>query len=102
MKNDSRRAVVVGDLPWRGGRIGKGRHNLLNGRLAGLDSMIGFQPSKTAIQEVVAAFANAPPPPRKIPNDDGTPGIVLHVDCGSDCVMNPLRSEPWGQKSESK
>src|SRR5260370_30937601 len=40
---------------------------------------------------LIAAFAKAP-----VANPDGTTGINLHVDCGSDCTMNPQTGATWG------
>jgi len=34
-------------------------------------------------------------------NPDGTTGIRLHVECGADCVMNPLTGELWGAHSQA-
>jgi probable HAF family extracellular repeat protein len=49
------------------------------------------KPDPEAIALVTEAFAGAP-----VDNPDGTTGITLHVDCGPDCIMNPLNGDPWG------
>jgi len=54
------------------------------------------QPKPGAFDAVVGAFANAP-----VTNPDMTQGINLHVDCGPDCVMNPVTGETWGALSQA-
>jgi uncharacterized protein (TIGR03437 family) len=49
-----------------------------------------------ALALVTQAFANAP-----VNNPDGTTGITLHVDCGSDCIMNPKTNLTWGALSQA-
>ena len=49
-----------------------------------------------ALASVTQAFANAP-----VNNPDGTTGIRLHVDCGADCIMNPVTSQTWGALSRA-
>jgi beta-lactam-binding protein with PASTA domain len=53
-------------------------------------------PKLDAIARVTEAFAKAP-----VTNPDGKPGIVLHVDCGQNCIMNPLTGETWGNYSNA-
>jgi len=36
-----------------------------------------------------------------VPNIDGTNGIHLHIDCGSDCIMNPVTGKLWGAASQA-
>jgi probable HAF family extracellular repeat protein len=55
------------------------------------------KPNPDAIAQLTQAFANAP-----VQNPDGTMGINLHVDCGSDCLMNPKTGENWGDYSTAK
>jgi probable HAF family extracellular repeat protein len=55
------------------------------------------KPNPDAMAAVVAAFANAP-----VENPDGLTGIALHIDCGSDCIMNPLTGDTWGDLSKAK
>jgi hypothetical protein len=54
------------------------------------------KPKLDAIAAVTQAFANAP-----VTNPDGTTGIRLHVDCGADCVMNPVTGELWSSLSRA-
>jgi hypothetical protein len=54
------------------------------------------KPDLSAIAAIVQAFANAP-----VANPDGSTGIALHVDCGSDCVMNPSNGTLWGSLSKA-
>ncbi len=54
------------------------------------------KPKSDAIANVIQAFAKAP-----VMNPDGTTGIHLHVDCGSDCVMNPVTGEFWSTQSQA-
>ena len=49
-----------------------------------------FKPSWRAIKMVTDAFAVAP-----VVNPDGQPGVNLHLDLGSDSVMNPVTHEMW-------
>ena len=55
------------------------------------------KPNPVAIAQLTQAFANAP-----VQNPDGTTGINLHVDCGSDCIMNSKTGETWGDLSTAK
>lgn len=57
---------------------------------------LNFEPDQDALKDVVAAFADAP-----VDNPDGTTGIRLHVDSGSDAVMNPATGAKWGDKSRA-
>ena len=43
---------------------------------------------------IADAFADAP-----VANPDGKPGIALHLDNGSDSVMNPKTGATWGSRS---
>jgi beta-lactam-binding protein with PASTA domain len=52
------------------------------------------KPDPAAIAMLTAAFANAP-----VNNPDGKTGITLHVDCGANCIMNPITGAPWGTQS---
>lgn len=54
------------------------------------------KPKLDAMALVTQAFAKAP-----VTNPDGTTGIRLHVDCGPDCVMNPVTGELWGSRSKA-
>ncbi len=54
------------------------------------------KPKPQAIAIMTQAFENAP-----VNNPDGTTGIHLHVDCGSDCIMNPLTGQTWGALSQA-
>jgi len=54
------------------------------------------QPTLAAVARVTQAFANAP-----VNNPDGTTGVRLHVDCGPNCIMNPLTSQTWGAMSQA-
>lgn len=54
------------------------------------------KPKAAALTLVIDAFRNAP-----VANPDGTTGINLHIDAGSDTVMNPVTGELWGARSES-
>jgi len=55
------------------------------------------RPTLAAMQRVVEAFKTAPV------DCDPTPckGINLHIDCGSDCIMDPRDDTPWGDYSAS-
>ena len=52
------------------------------------------QPTADAMASVTAAFASAP-----VGNPDGFTGVRLHVDCGPDCIMNPVTGATWGDMS---
>jgi hypothetical protein len=54
------------------------------------------QPKPEAINLIVEAFANAP-----VLNPDGSTGINLHVDCGPQCVMDPVANTLWGNASQA-
>ena len=49
------------------------------------------KPNPDAMNMVIQAFANAP-----VENPDGLTGITIHIDCGPDCIMNPLTGDTWG------
>ncbi|MBJ7330928.1 MAG: hypothetical protein JHC95_13585 [Solirubrobacteraceae bacterium] len=59
-----------------------------------MDWMKGKQLSRTELKKVVAAYAAAP-----VDNPDGKQGIRLHVDHGSDSVMDPEKGTTWGKES---
>jgi len=61
-----------------------------------LDTIPGGAVSQTALNEVIAAFANAP-----VGNPDGSTGINLHVDNGPFSFMNPRTGAVWGDKSRA-
>lgn len=63
----------------------------------GLCSYHTHKPNPDAMALVTQAFANAPV---SNPND-GPTGITLHVDCGADCIMNPLTRETWDTFSQA-
>ena len=54
------------------------------------------KPKADALQIVIDTFANAP-----VDNPDGTTGIRIHIDAGSDTIMNPVTGELWGSHSRS-
>lgn len=55
-----------------------------------------LRPDPRAIKIVTDSFAVAP-----VANPDGKPGINLHVDTGSDSIMNPVTGETWGSYSRA-
>lgn len=55
------------------------------------------QPKQRAIARDIDAFAKGPGK-----NPDGTTGIHLHVDCGPDCVMDPVTGAKWGSLSQAQ
>jgi probable HAF family extracellular repeat protein len=55
------------------------------------------KPNPDAMNMVINAFANAP-----VENPDGLTGIAIHIDCGSDCIMNPLTGQTWGNLSAAQ
>jgi hypothetical protein len=59
-----------------------------------LDYMPPHRYAQQAAALVVDAFADAP-----VANPDGHPGITLHLDNGSDSVMNPKTGATWGSRS---
>jgi hypothetical protein len=54
------------------------------------------KPKAAALQTVIDAFENAP-----VSNPDGTTGIRIHIDAGSDTIMDPVTNATWGTRSES-
>jgi beta-lactam-binding protein with PASTA domain len=62
----------------------------------GLCSYHTHKPNPDAMAQLTAAFANAP-----VDNPDRSTGITLHVDCGPDCIMNPLTGATWDSLSHS-
>jgi hypothetical protein len=61
-----------------------------------IDAMTGHALSQTAVDRVVAAFADAP-----VGNPDGDDGIVLHVDNGPTSRMDPTTGAAWGARSDA-
>jgi hypothetical protein len=63
--------------------------------MEGLDAQGVFhshRPRAGAIQLVIDAFGAAP-----VDNPDHKPGIYLHVDCGTNCVADPVVGDIWGR-----
>jgi hypothetical protein len=54
------------------------------------------QPKPEAMERIIQAFADAP-----VSNPDGSTGINLHVDCGPDCIMDPVTGAKWLFESEA-
>jgi hypothetical protein len=54
------------------------------------------KPKLAAMAALQANFATAP-----VTNPDKTPGIHLHIDCGADCIMNPVTGALWGMASKA-
>jgi hypothetical protein len=54
------------------------------------------RPKLAAMAALQANFATAP-----VKNPDLKPGIQLHIDCGSDCIMNPVTGALWGMASKA-
>jgi hypothetical protein len=54
------------------------------------------KPKLDAMADLEGNFATAP-----VKNLDGKPGINLHIDCGSDCIMNPVTGALWGMASKA-
>jgi uncharacterized protein (TIGR03437 family) len=52
------------------------------------------QPRLNAMDIATKAYANGP-----VSNPDGKTGVTLHVDCGPECIMNPLTGAKWGNLS---
>jgi hypothetical protein len=61
-----------------------------------IDWLSGHKPDPAAIDEVVRMFALAP-----ITNVDGSTGISLHVDHGSDAIMDFQKEDTWGKLSRA-
>ena len=59
-----------------------------------LDFMPPHRFTQAAAAEIADAFADAP-----VTNPDGRTGITLHLDNGSDSVMNPKTGATWGSRS---
>jgi hypothetical protein len=59
-----------------------------------LDFMSPHRFLLSAGDQIAEAFADAP-----VLNPDGTTGITLHLDNGSDSVMNPRTGALWGSRS---
>jgi uncharacterized delta-60 repeat protein len=57
------------------------------------DWMTGIKPNARTIKVVTDAFRDAP-----VTNPDGKKGINLHIDLGSDSVMDPVSGRTWGAK----
>ena len=56
----------------------------------------GHQLLADAMNTIIKAFTGAP-----VSNPDGTTGITLHIDCGPNCIMNPVTGETWGSRSKA-
>ncbi len=54
------------------------------------------KPKLDAMANLQANFATAP-----VKNPDLKPGINLHIDCGPDCIMNPVTGALWGSASKA-
>lgn len=54
------------------------------------------RPSSASINRVVTSFNGWP-----VPNPDGVQGIRLHLDAGSDTIMNPKTATKWGSRSHA-
>ena len=54
------------------------------------------KPTAAALQTVIDAFESAP-----VTNPDGTTGIHIHIDAGSDTIMNPVTGDLWGSLSRA-
>jgi hypothetical protein len=54
------------------------------------------KPTAAALQTLIDAFNAAP-----VDNPDGTTGIHIHIDAGSDTIMDPVTNATWGSQSES-
>ncbi len=50
----------------------------------------------TALAQDIHAFEISP-----VPNLDGKTGIHLHIDCGYDCTMDPIKNTLWGNASQA-
>ena len=59
-----------------------------------LDFMPPHRFALAAGNQIAKAFADAP-----VTNPDGTTGITLHLDNGTDSVMNPRTGALWGSRS---
>ena len=55
------------------------------------------KPKAESLQIVIDSFNNAP-----VSNPDGTTGIHLHIDAGSETIMNPVTHETWGARRPIK
>lgn len=64
--------------------------------MAGNNGQRSDRLSLQATNTVVNAFANAP-----VTNPDGSTGISMHLDNGSNSTMNPLTGATWGNRSRS-
>ena len=54
------------------------------------------RPKLAAMAALQANFAKAP-----VKNPDLTPGINVHIDCGKDCIMNPVTGALWGTATQA-
>jgi hypothetical protein len=61
-----------------------------------LDAMDNHPYDPAAASAVIAAFAAG-----SISNPDGKNGVTLHLDTGSDAVMNPKTAAKWGSRSQA-
>jgi hypothetical protein len=63
-----------------------------------LDGVSGHthKPKLSTLQKIIDAFENAP-----VMNPDGTTGIHIHIDAGTNTIMNPVTGELWNSRSQS-
>lgn len=54
------------------------------------------KPKDKALEKVIKVFADAP-----VPNPDKKNGITVHIDAGSDTIMDPVSNKKWEKLSES-
>lgn len=54
------------------------------------------KPKLDALQIAIDTFNNAP-----VANPDGVNGIRIHIDAGSDTIMNPVTNATWGTRTRS-
>jgi hypothetical protein len=55
-----------------------------------------FRPNQRALDDVRASFDASP-----VSNPDGSSGIHIHIDSGSNAVMDPVTGAKWGNRSQS-
>ncbi len=60
------------------------------------DSPHSHKPKDKALEKVIKVFANAP-----VSNPDKKNGITVHIDAGSDTIMDPVSNIKWEKLSES-
>lgn len=54
------------------------------------------RPSSASVNRVVTSANNWP-----VPNPDGVQGIRMHLDAGTDTIMNPKTGATWGSRSRA-